>query len=203
MKLVISCMDRRLNAYLKKNYGDAIVVRNAGANLKSLQKTLEKYKYSATEVIILPHTDCGAMKVVYSSLKEGKKITSLVEENLVSQFTNSEFNSLTELERLNLKIQIENARRIFGDKVKGELIDINKIEIPPSKEPYSVYVTGPSLPLNIDSNTYVISADKSDIWDSLDIAVYGMKINKILVSDEKLLDKIRSSYPSVTVIRSS
>ncbi|ACP47329.1 carbonic anhydrase [Sulfolobus islandicus Y.N.15.51] len=203
MKLVVSCMDRRLNSYLKKKYPDAIVIRNAGANVNSLLITFEKYKDRVDDVILLPHTDCGAMKVVYSSLKEGKKITSLVEEKLVSQFSSKKFSSLSELERLNMEIQKENLKRIFGDKVRTELIDVNKIEIPPSNEPYMAYVSKPSQLAELSSNIYHISAEDKEIWDSLDIAVYAMKINKIITPDEKTVEKIKAAYPSVIVSTTS
>ncbi|MEM3939702.1 MAG: carbonic anhydrase [Saccharolobus sp.] len=202
MRLVISCMDRRLNNYLKKNYEHSIIIRNAGANINSLQKTLEKYKDIADEVVVLPHTDCGAMKVVYSSLVEGKKLTELVENKLSSQFVGKQFSSLSDLERLNLSIQKENAMKIFGNKVRAELIDINKIDIPPTNQPYMVYLTNPSKPIELESNIYVISADEDDIWDSLDIAFYGMRINKVKVNynNSVVVDKIKSTYPFVTLL---
>ncbi|AAK42846.1 carbonic anhydrase [Saccharolobus solfataricus] len=203
MRLVVSCMDRRLNSYIKKKYQDAIVLRNAGANVNSLLMSLEKFNNKVDEVILLPHTDCGAMKVVYSSLKEGKKITSLVEEKLVSQFSSKKFSSLSELERLNMEIQEENLKRIFGDKVRAELVDVNKIEIPPSNDPYMVYVTVPSQLVRLSSNIYHISAEDKEIWDSLDIAVYAMNITKIISQNDKLAEKIRNMYPSVTVSTAS
>ncbi len=204
MRLVISCMDRRLNYYIRENYSDSIVIRNAGANILSLSKTLEKYKNIVDEVIVLPHTDCGAMKVVYSSIKEGKKITSIVEDKLVNQFMDKTFNTLSELERLNLKVQTENARKIFVNKsIKSEIIDVNKIKIPASNQPYSVYVTTPSTPLDLSSSIYVVSAESNDIWDSLDIAIYVMKINNVIVRDDKTAEKIKSIYPSVNVVKPS
>ncbi|QGA68292.1 carbonic anhydrase [Sulfolobus sp. E11-6] len=199
MKLIVSCMDRRLNYYLKKRYPDAIVIRNAGANVNSLLITLDKYKDRVDEVILLPHTDCGAMKVVYFSLKDGKKITSLVEEKLVRQFSSKKFDSLSELEILNMEIQKENLKRMFGDKVRAELIDVNKIEIPSSNDPYMAYISKPSQIGELSSNIYHISAEDKEIWDSLDIAVYAMKINKIITPDEKIAEKIRTIYPSVIV----
>ncbi|WP_231961140.1 MULTISPECIES: carbonic anhydrase [Sulfolobaceae] len=204
MRLVISCMDRRLNHFLRENYSDSIVVRNAGANMLSLSKTLEKYKNMIDEVIVLPHTDCGAMKVVFSSIKEGKKITSIVEDKLVNQFRDKAFNTLSELERLNLEVQTENAKKIFVNKpIKSEIIDINKIKIPASNQPYSIYVTTPTTPLDLSSSTYVVSAETNDIWDSLDIAIYVMKINNVIVKDDKVAEKIKSIYPSVNVIKPS
>ncbi|WP_338598149.1 carbonic anhydrase [Sulfolobus tengchongensis] len=198
MRLIISCMDRRLNSYIRKNYPNAVVIRNAGANVNSLINTLEKYKNNVDEVVLLPHTDCGAMKVVFSSLKEGKKLTSIVEESLVNQFSSKRFDSLSDLERLNLEIQSERLIRIFGNKVKAELIDVNKIDVPPTKDPYMVYLTKPSPPVELGSNVYVISADDKDIWDSLDIAIYGMRISRVVVNDPKLAEKVKSIYPSVT-----
>ena len=142
------------------------------------------------------------MKVVYSSLVEGKKLTELVENKLSSQFVGKQFSSLSDLERLNLSIQKENAMKIFGNKVRAELIDINKIDILPTNQPYMVYLTNPSKPIELESNIYVISANEDDIWDSLDIAFYGMRINKVKVNynNSVVVDKIKSTYPFVTLL---
>lgn len=40
-ELVICCMDRRLNSMLEKDYGDAIVLRNAGANVAPLMQMIK------------------------------------------------------------------------------------------------------------------------------------------------------------------
>ncbi|MEM0131417.1 MAG: hypothetical protein QXN74_04910 [Saccharolobus sp.] len=142
------------------------------------------------------------MKVFYSSLVEGKKLTELVENKLSSQFVGKQFSSLSDLERLNLSIQKKNAMKIFGNKVRAELIDINKIDIPPTNQPYMVYLTNPSKPIELESNIYVISANEDDIWDSLDIAFYGMRINKVKVNynNSVVVDKIKSTYPFVTLL---
>ncbi|AHC51549.1 carbonic anhydrase [Sulfolobus acidocaldarius SUSAZ] len=200
MKLVISCMDRRLNRYLAENFNDSIVIRNAGANVNSLRTTLVTYKNLIDEVVLLPHTDCGAMKVVYSNIVEGKKAPSTaVEDKLIKQFTKMKFSSLSELERLNLKLQEENLRKIFSVPVRAELIDVNKISFEQSKEPFSVYVTSPGKPIDLSSGVYIISSDESEVWDSLDIAIYVMRINKIKSENQNLLDQVRNRYPSVTV----
>ncbi|MEM0177086.1 hypothetical protein [Metallosphaera sp.] len=46
MRIVISCMDRRLNQFLEKNFndGNTIFVRNAGASVNSLRNTLALLK---------------------------------------------------------------------------------------------------------------------------------------------------------------
>ena len=42
MKLVLSCMDRRLNEYLDSlNDGNTIFLRNAGANLYAVRNAIE------------------------------------------------------------------------------------------------------------------------------------------------------------------
>ncbi|AAY80612.1 carbonic anhydrase [Sulfolobus acidocaldarius] len=193
-------MDRRLNRYLAENFNDSIVIRNAGANVNSLKTTLIKYKNLIDEVVLLPHTDCGAMKVVYSNIVEGKKATSTaVEDKLIKQFTKTKFSSLNELEGLNLKLQEENLRKIFSAPVRAELIDVNKISFEQSKEPFSVYVTSPGKPIDLGSSVYIISSDESEVWDSLDIAIYVMRINKIKSENQNLLDQVRNRYPSIAV----
>ncbi|MEL9969752.1 MAG: carbonic anhydrase, partial [Metallosphaera sp.] len=85
MRIVISCMDRRLNEFLEKNYndGETVFIRNAGANINSLKETKALIK-KADEIIILPHTDCGAMGVVERALN-GEKLPNGL-DTLISPF---------------------------------------------------------------------------------------------------------------------
>lgn len=86
MRIVISCMDRRLNGYLDQlNDGDIIFIRNAGANVNSLRETL-KYIRDAEEILVLQHTDCGAMGVVHRALLWGR--IPMILNPLIAPFLN-------------------------------------------------------------------------------------------------------------------
>jgi carbonic anhydrase len=102
MPVVVSCMDRRLNRYLDElNDGDTIFVRNAGANIGSLRDTL-RHLIKADEIIVLPHTDCGAMGVVQRALS-GERFSEILNP-LIGSFSNLRVNGRNELERENLEV---------------------------------------------------------------------------------------------------
>ncbi|MFP3215602.1 MAG: carbonic anhydrase, partial [Candidatus Micrarchaeota archaeon] len=88
MRLVLSCMDRRLNEYLDSlNDGNTIFLRNAGANLYAVKNTIDTLlnNENITEIKVITHTDCGAMKSVAAALS-GKLRLDLAGEVLVDKF---------------------------------------------------------------------------------------------------------------------
>lgn len=140
-----------------------IVIRNVGANkLKGI---------NVDEVIFLPHTDCAAMKLVNSAIKDGKDVDKEIEEKLVSQFRGKVFSSLQELEKL---------KEIFPNaKITTELIDVNKIKIPQKKTKY--YLLKPQTRYNEEIiGSYVIQAfSKEDVTADIKIAEsLGLKLEK-------------------------
>lgn len=126
--LVISCMDRRLNAFLDRlNDGKHIFLRNAGAAVPMIEQSIRYIFDNANigEALLIAHTDCGAMGYVYSAIKEGK---NGLHPDLVKQFSNENFSTRQELEKLNEQIQKKELERIFQGKVKigSQLIALNE-----------------------------------------------------------------------------
>lgn len=84
-------MDYRLSEeVLKRADQNTVIIRNAGANVYELKEALSAYK-DIGEVIYMPHNDCAAMKLVYSVIKEGKKIDREIMQKLISPFKNTNF----------------------------------------------------------------------------------------------------------------
>jgi len=145
-------MDRRLNKYLEDNYFDenTIFIRNAGANISSLKDTLARIPLNEVqEIIIVTHTDCGAMKVVSNFLNLGSYPKIL--EPLISPFIHLKGASQEKLENINLEIQINLIKRLTNVKVTGEIVDVKKLNIPqvsqtsllltrPNNKRYSNYI---------------------------------------------------------------
>ncbi|EET89988.1 MAG: hypothetical protein LVQ97_04185 [Candidatus Micrarchaeales archaeon] len=76
-KVLISCMDRRLNLELDsrakdmaKDGSEVIVLRNAGANVGGLEESMRAIEEFAgiDQIVIATHDDCGAMKFVAGCL---------------------------------------------------------------------------------------------------------------------------------------
>ena len=180
MRLIISCMDYRLSEEVMKRVkeeGD-LIIRNAGANIYELKDTLKNL--NVDEVIFLPHTDCAAMKLVNSTIKDGKEVDKEIEEKLVSQFRDKNFNSLQELEKLNAEIGEKILKEIFPNaRIITELIDVNKIKIPQKKTRY--YLLKPQTRYDGEIiGSYVIqSFSKGDVTADIKIAEsLGLKLEK-------------------------
>ncbi|MUM65880.1 carbonic anhydrase [Acidianus infernus] len=181
VRLIISCMDYRLSQEVMnrvKSEND-IIIRNAGANIYELKGRLKGINVG--EVIFLPHTDCAAMKLVNSAIKDGKEVDKEIEDMLVSQFRGKEFSSLQELEKLNAEIGEKMLKEIFPNaKITTELIDVNKIiKIPQKKTRY--YLLKPQTRYNEEIiGSYIIQAfSKEDVTADIKIAEsLGLKLEK-------------------------
>ena len=92
-ELVISCMDRRLNRMLEEEYGDAIVVRNAGANVAPLMLMIKQIVMdnNIKRITLITHDDCGAMKKTFAAIKEGIHASEDLEDILIKQFREINF----------------------------------------------------------------------------------------------------------------
>ncbi|AEE94539.1 carbonic anhydrase [Acidianus hospitalis] len=180
VRLIISCMDYRLSQEVMNRVKDEndIIIRNAGANIYELKDRLKGI--NADEVVFLPHTDCAAMKLVNSAIKDGKDVDKEIDEKLVAQFRGKEFSSLQELEKLNAEIGEKMLKEIFPNaKITTELIDVNKIKIPQKKTRY--YLLKPQTRYNDEIiGSYVIQAfDKEDVTADIKIAEsLGLKLEK-------------------------
>ncbi|MGC8676386.1 MAG: carbonic anhydrase [Candidatus Micrarchaeia archaeon] len=129
--IIISCMDRRLNKILDSmNSGDdkRVFLRNAGAAVPGLERTI-RYAIdngNVSELLLVAHTDCGAMGYVYNAIKNGK---DGLHAGLVSQFDKASFASRLELEQLNEKRQKEALERMFGNKgirISSRLVELSE-----------------------------------------------------------------------------
>ncbi|ARM76179.1 carbonic anhydrase [Acidianus manzaensis] len=179
-RLVISCMDYRLSEeILKRADNNTLIIRNAGANVYEIKDMLRNIK-DVDEVIFLPHTDCAAMKLVNSILKEGKDVDKEIMNKLVEPFKGKEFSSLQELEKLNLEIQENILKVIFPNaKITSELIDITKLKIPKRNPVY--YLLKPESRYTQEMiGSYIIqSFDKQSINADIKIAdVLNLKLEK-------------------------
>jgi len=199
MKLVLSCMDRRLNRYLDSlNDGDTIFLRNAGANLYAVKNTVDALlnNENITEIKVITHTDCGAMKSVAAALGGELKL-NLAKEVLVDKFKGEKFETVKELERINTEMQkkaVEEIAKRRGIKGSAELLDLSKLEIPkednehkfvllePSNKKYSEIIDNKEM-----FNTYIIqSASLEEKLPDLEIAikVLGIRRGEIIALKE-------------------
>lgn len=177
-------MDCRMNNILKDRYGnqDAVVVRNAGANVHSLKYTLKQAvaDYDATELHILPHTDCGAMKAVVLKLKKNdERIDESICASLVDQFKNTGFENNTDLEKLNVGVQLNSAKSIFEDvKITSELVELKE---EPPEDNHALLVLNPSKESDYSKifkaagadprSSYVIQGSQEEVISDLKLAV--------------------------------
>jgi len=181
MRIIISCMDRRLNRYLDQwNDGNTVFVRNAGSNVGSLRDTLKLLK-GADEIVVLPHTDCGAMGVVHKALS-GEKMPDVLNP-LITPFLNLRGKGREELERENLEVQLRSLRSLVNAKVRGEIIHKEKLGVPPSAENVAL-VTAPSKRkysefLHDVDRTFVIQVEGGDSEIDVYIAKEFLKVKEV------------------------
>ncbi|MFP3279267.1 MAG: carbonic anhydrase [Candidatus Micrarchaeota archaeon] len=199
MRLVLSCMDRRLNEYLDSlNDGNTIFLRNAGANLYAVKNTVDALlnNENITEIKVITHTDCGAMKSVAAALS-GKLRLDLAGEVLVDKFKGEKFATVEELEKINTELQkkaVEEIAKRRGIKGSAELLDLSKLNIPKEDNEHKFVLLEPSIKKYSDIisseemfNTYIIqSASLEEKLPDLEIAikVLGIKRGEIIALKE-------------------
>ncbi len=148
-RLVISCMDRRLNLFIEEQYPDAVVLRNAGANVYALESKIKDIvrEKDIREIIVLAHTDCGAMGKVYSVLKQNAHAEEDLAEELISHYSGLEFSTREELESENYRMQVDELKAAFPSlRISGELIDMKNINVPAEDKGHRLLVMEPSKP---------------------------------------------------------
>jgi hypothetical protein len=205
-KVIISCMDRRLNEYLDGYKGphDA-VLRNAGANVKGLKSSIEKLMAEGYKVFeIAAHTDCGAMKYAKAAL-EGSIIPSDAEkEFLISQFNGKDPASL---ERINASVQFDEFKRMLDNKgisnvmLTSRTIDLDKIHFDRSdNQPHFLSIimgTSPVryLQLQLDmsagsASSYFIQAERiAEVLPDIGIAVGALHLSDVRLIESKPVNK--------------
>jgi hypothetical protein len=135
MRIVLACMDRRMNEILEREYGNAetVIVRNAGADVEGLRRTMQKLveENDVTEICIVPHTDCGAMKAVVLKLKDNdprmddETFAALVGQ-FKAQYGKGNIKDNADAERINYDLQCRHAEDLFkGTDVTSELVELH------------------------------------------------------------------------------
>lgn len=205
-KVIISCMDRRLNEYLDGYRGphDA-VLRNAGANVKSLRSSIEKLMTEGYKVFeIAAHTDCGAMKYVKAALEGSVTPSDAEKESLISQFNGKDPASL---ERINAHVQFDEFKGMLDNKgisnvmLTSRTIDIDKIQFDRSdNQPHFLSIimgTSPVKYLQLQrdmaagsASSYFIQAERiAEVLPDIGIAVGALHLSDIRLIGSKPINK--------------
>ncbi|MDE1845948.1 MAG: hypothetical protein KGH53_01550 [Candidatus Micrarchaeota archaeon] len=209
-RIVISCMDRRLNQKLEQEYndGNTIFVRNAGGCPSGAKNTLKRLmeENEVKEIVILPHTDCGAMGAVFKCMKEGEKFDAEVTEKLVKNFEGKFLHTRKQLEfEENPRQCLEEMKSIgnelpkYDEKVVG--ISVKLVELQPTAHQSStdnvIVLMSPSTAkysntfLTEMNHSYCIQADIEDSMASVKLATAanGLKLAKIYITETNSVEQ--------------
>ena len=206
--IILACMDRRLNEEVDElNRGDAVVLRNAGANVsmaeKELREALGTYP-NVSKIILVPHLDCGAMGLVSSTILEKQQADPRVYTDLIAQF-NGKFKTRKDLEEnVNPRLQLDELKDIVSNKsiiIEVKRLDPASMKLPPDDHPHSLVVVKPSQShyrylfydinrvLGMDrigmGSTYVVQPEDPS---SIRIAVENLHIKQIIFFAESHKD---------------
>ena len=127
---VVSCMDSRLDTFamLGLNIGDAHIIRNAGGVvtddvIRSL--TISQRKLGTREIILIHHTDCGALTFTDDELRN----QLLAETGLKPAWSPESFTDLDG----DLRQSMERVRRspflVDATQVRGFVFDVHMGEL--------------------------------------------------------------------------
>lgn len=218
-RIVISCMDRRLNEYLDSiNDGKTVFVRNAGANVRPLRRTLGELLdgKQIIKILIIPHTDCGAMGAVYNALIKDEKFSSDITVQLIDPFRALDFSKRERLEELNEGFEVAVARAMIPTvSVESELINIEDLNLPKSGGTHRLIVTSPSG-MRYDlinkcagtdpHDTYVLQASLTEVHHDIELAVTALHMKEIIFlaqtrTDESLMKSRISALAEEPFIR--
>jgi carbonic anhydrase len=192
-------MDRRMNGILVSEYNDkdTVIVRNAGANVEGLRGTLQEAvgKYGATEIHVLPHEDCGAMKAVVLKLKDDDpRIGEGMFDSLVRQFKRKydegAIKNNGDAERINLDIQCANAAGVLkGTEVTSRLVDSEEINRSAPSGKHVLLVLNPCRAEEYaevfkaagvgSSDPYVIQGRQEETIDDIKLAIQVVGIHEL------------------------
>ncbi len=220
-RILISCMDRRLSAFLDSEYNDekTVFVRNAGANVLTVLNTVKQLsiEHPIKSIIIAPHTDCGAMGLVEAAINGKVKPSAQIDKYLVSQFKNNIFADRKELEsRINCEVQaasLEQFARSIGAVLETRLIDLSTLDIPqdtgrhiltiakPSPTMYSDLVGRYSDNVGMFESYFIQARSIRDVLPDIEIAATALHISDIrMISESKMNNEIMES--DVKVLKS-
>ncbi|MGC8648991.1 MAG: hypothetical protein ACP5UN_02110 [Candidatus Micrarchaeia archaeon] len=186
----MSCMDWRLNNIIDEEADDdTIILRNAGANILSLKFSIREILNSnnITEIKLLTHTDCGAMKLVYNAIKNTQQVSKIIKENLVLQFEDKNFQNINELEEINERLQFETLKSISKDiTIIPKLIDLSRYNFSNKNDKHDLAFTLPNkinyknlcTKINFDEHeTYFIhSINFDEVKHDMEIATTYLNI---------------------------
>ena len=206
-------MDRRLVEKLKEyDNPDTVIISNAGANAYGLKNTITQllYENNFSEIRLITHDNCGAMRLVTQHLFEMKRVSPNIYVHLVRQFENR-LHKAVEVDTVNELIQKERLEGMAkGVKVYSEMIKLQSLGIPPlmmeqRKAGYSLIVSKP-LPGGYKSlflragmerySTYVILGYGEELINDIEIAVSELGVTQILFiiqneSERRIMEKYR------------
>lgn len=220
-RILISCMDRRLSAFLDSEYNDGstVFVRNAGANVLTVLNTVKQLsiEHPIKSIVIAPHTDCGAMGLVEAAINGRAKTSAQIDKYLVSQFKVNRFADRKELEsRINCDVQaasISPFARSIGASLDIRLIDLSNLDIladtgrhiltlvKPSKTMYLDLIRRYSDNVGMFDSYFIQARGIRDVLPDIEIAATALHISDIrLISESKLNNAIMDS--DVNVLKS-
>ena len=190
-ELVISCMDRRLNLMLEEEYVDAIVVRNAGANVAPLMQMIKQIVMdnNIRRITLITHDDCGAMKKAFAAIKEGAHASEDLEDILIKQFRGINFSDRQQLEEKNTEMQLAGLKREFTNiDVQAKPAKMSEIKVPPDDKEHKLLVLSPGEPgygrifesLGLDPfQCYIIQASIANAMPDIELAAKDLHAKEI------------------------
>lgn len=190
--MVLCCMDRRLNVFLEKNYKNAIVLRNAGANVAPLIAAIKQIvrENNIKKITLITHDDCGAMKKTYSVLKENGEATDELESSLIDQFKSVHFSTREELENENTKLQLASLKEAFPElDVEAKPARMKDIEVPEDNAPHKLLVMTPGKPeyekafKSLGFNPfqcYIVQASMGDAMPDIELAAKDLHAKEVI-----------------------
>ncbi len=164
VKIIIACMDPRLNARIdelaQQEGGNFIIVRNAGGDLGSLRETLQsiidKHTLDGIEsVYLMQHEDCAADDHAKNILKgeerapnkEFDAFAQRLGDRFRAKSIDSDGLSLEQVDAENKEMQEEMARTLFESDGKDRVITTwyaQKDKLPPKSHSHSaVLISSP------------------------------------------------------------
>ncbi len=167
-RVVVSCSDRRLSAYLDSEFNDGktAFVRTAGADVTNIADTLVKLVHVGTEeknramrqVVVLTHTDmrdvtkgcgwAGRLAVEEDARLHGKELDShFIGDAQISQFIENGYTSREQIEKGNKNVQKKALDRLMGSSGVSYSTDtIDTSVIPTENElEHVLVITRPSV----------------------------------------------------------
>lgn len=203
-RIVISCMDRRLSKYLEDKYndGETLFIRNAGASLHTLINTVKQLAITSPikKIVIAPHTDCGAMGLVFNTIHGTTVPSPEVEKALVSRYRGQKFNDRKELENINVDLQrsvLAAFAQTIGAEVETDLVEMSKLDIPQHEGEHILTLTKPSATrysqmisrfrdgkIGMFDSYFIQARGVRDVLPDIEIAVTALHIKDVRLLSE-------------------